>query len=732
MGHRAGERRNRNEIMPEINSLKGFVDMSNFARLFVFIITVSCSLAWAGAQTPDRERPERSAAQDRQAGEPDRPDAPPFGGPGFGPPRGNGFGGPGGPGFGPPGMNQPAIKVLERFDTDKNGWLDAEERKEARTFLESDENPRRRRGGFGPGGAPRFGGPEGPPRFGGPGGPDRPEGPRGRGQPERAEEVEGQGRPGGPDGAGRFRQPGPGGRRDFGGPGGPGGPRGPGGPGGMREPASPGKKIEKTDVHPVEGDFYDPAIFRTIFIDFDGDDWEEELELFHGTDADVAATVTIDGEAYEDVGIGFRGASSYMMIPRGSKRSFNVSMDMAHKDQRVHGYKTLNLLNCNGDASMLSSVLYSHIARKYLPAPKANLVRVVVNGENWGVFANLQQFNKEFLAENYPSSKGTRWKVSGSPQGRGGLEYFGDDEEEYKRYFEMTSDDPQAWKHLIKLCKVLKETPPEQLQQAISPMLDIDEVLWFLALDNALINSDGYWVRASDYNLYLDENKVFHLIPHDMNEAFRPAMGGPGMGGRGGFRMDGAGGPEGRRRDPEGIARDEPPEFRNRGSQPDFAPDRDRNRQQESSDNSPPRGDQRRGEIRPGQEPAPRNRIPDLDPLVGLENPRMPLLSKLLAVPELREQYLDNVRTLASESLNWEKLGPFVSQMRTLVESHVQEDTKKLSSYEVFLATTSPERSSDAGSAEAEQGPRPNRRPPGLREFIEERSKFLLEYQPKK
>jgi hypothetical protein len=47
----------------------------------------------------------------------------------------------------------------------------------------------------------------------------------------------------------------------------------------------------------------------------------------------------------------------------------------------------------------------------------------------------------------------------------------------------------------------------------------------------ALVNSDGYWTRASDYNLYRDSAGRFHLIPHDVNEA----MGGEG-GGRGGGR----------------------------------------------------------------------------------------------------------------------------------------------------------------------------------------------------
>ena len=54
--------------------------------------------------------------------------------------------------------------------------------------------------------------------------------------------------------------------------------------------------------------------------------------------------------------------------------------------------------------------------------------------------------------------------------------------------------------------------------------------LWFIALDNALINNDGYWIRTSDYSIYQDEKGRFHILPADVNETFvRP--GGPGFGG---------------------------------------------------------------------------------------------------------------------------------------------------------------------------------------------------------
>src|SRR3954469_17810791 len=80
---------------------------------------------------------------------------PDFGPPGFGPPPGfapPGFGPPGGPGGrGGFGMGQ-RTKVLEQFDKDKDGFLDAAERKAAREYLAT-----RPRGG-GRGGRGFFGG----------------------------------------------------------------------------------------------------------------------------------------------------------------------------------------------------------------------------------------------------------------------------------------------------------------------------------------------------------------------------------------------------------------------------------------------------------------------------------------------------------------------------------------------------------------------------------------------
>jgi hypothetical protein len=458
-----------------------------------------------------------------------------------------------------------------------------------------------------------------------------------------------------------------------------GGRRGPGGRGPRaeenQEPPQHGAKVAPVDVKPFpDVPLYDPTVVRTLFLDFENADWEKELADFNNTDVEVPATLTVDGKVYKEVGVHFRGASSFFTVGEGRKRSLNVSLDFANKKQVIGGYRTLNLLNAHVDPSFLRTVLYYQIAREYIPTPKANFVRVVINGEDWGVYVNAQQFNKDLIQDTFKTTKGARWKVPGSPRGQGSLAYLGDDPEKYKRIYQIKSkDEPKSWEALIQLCKVLNETPSNKLEAALAPLLDVDGTLKFLALENALSNNDGYWVRTSDYNLYRDEQGRFHLIPSDANETFSRA-GGPGFGRRGGF---------GRGPDVDGTNR------------PASVP---------PADASPASGAK-------------------LDPLIAANDAAKPLISKLLAVPSLRQRYLGYVREIADKWLDWKTLGPIAEKHHALIAADVKRDTRKLSSYEAFEQSLT-------GSAPTEQGPGergPGRAPLSLKAFADERRAFLLE-----
>lgn len=644
-------------------------------------------LLTTAAQPPGRDdsgRPDRRPPEQRERDRDDRDREPgrERSGPG-------GFGGPGG--FagrgGPPGGEQ--RKLLKEYDRDENGWLNREERAEARKAAQQQDEGQRRPGPFGRGG---------------------------------------------------FR--------------------------GEREPAKPGAQVrpEQVSSYP-DAELYDNDVVRTLFFEFENEDWEQELEDFHNTDVDVPATMIVDGKRYANVGMRFRGMSSYGMVPAGYKRSFNVSVDLADDDQRLYGYRTLNLLNSHGDPTFLSTVLYSKIASAYIPVPQANHVHVVVNGESWGVYVNVQQFNKDFLAEHFESTKGTRWKVSGNPRADGGLRYLGDDLDEYKQRFEMKSNDgKKAWNRLVELCRTLNETPLEDLESALEPMLDIDSTLKFLALDVALVNSDGYWTRASDYSLFLDKDKRVHVIPHDMNEAFRSGRRGPG--GPGGPGGRGFGPPPGGIGPPPGDGIGPPPGgfgfggFRpGPGGPPPEQADRDRGGRRSAADGrdnrergdrdrfdrergDQPRGrDGRRGEgdrgarggrggfggppggFGPGGPGGPGHGGVDLDPLVAIDDPRMPLRSRLLAVPSLKARYLQYVRQIAEESLDWDEVAPFVTQQAKLIQPYVAADTRRLTSLEDFEASTSANGQS-AQNTDGEAAAEPDN---SLRSFFEKRRAFLLE-----
>jgi spore coat protein CotH len=663
-------------------------------------------------------------------------------GPGF---RGSGPGGPGGPG----GMQQ-KTKLVQQFDKDGDGHLNAAERKAAREYLTS--------------------------------------------------------------GAAGGR-----GRR------GPGGPGGRGGRGGNQASPIPGPKVSPAGVKSFPGvPLYDPLAVRTFFLEFEETDWEKELADFKNTDVEVPAKLTVDGRTYRDVGVHFHGMSSYMMVGEGQKRSLVLTLDFVHPDQRLEGYRKLDLLNSHEDPSFLRTVLAMQIARDYMPAPKANFVQVVINGESWGLYVNQQHFNKDFVRDWFGTTKGARWKVPGSPDGRGGMNYLGADAAAYKRIYEIKSkDNPESWADLIKLCKVLNETPADQLEQALAPLLDIDGALRFFAWENVLANGDGFYTRASDYDIYEDKTGRFHIIPYDANETFSTGGGPGGPGGPGGFGPGGLVAPQllaqADKNGDQKLVREEftaladawfdklDPDKTDKVSQEQFtaklgevlplpqgfgprgggapgeaqrpgrgrggfgpamflgpglftavdadkdgsltraelkdtfgkwfgewdtdksgALDEDKLRNGLSAALPPPNfggpgGGRGRGG--PGFGGGPGGGGIQLDPLVAANDANKPLLSKLLAVPSLRARYLGYVRDIAEKWLDWNKLGPIAQQYHALIAADVKIDTRKVDSTEAFLSSIS-----ENTQGQATVGGFGGGRSSNLKSFAEKRRAFLLNY----
>ena len=115
-------------------------------------------------------------------------------------------------------------------------------------------------------------------------------------------------------------------------------------------------------------------VLRTLFLDFENKDWEAGAA---GLPRHRRRGARDADRGRQEVPERRRPLPRHVVLhgrrPTGSKRSLNVSLDLADKKQRLYGYKTLNLLNSHEDPSFMSTVLYSHIARQYIPAPEGQL-----------------------------------------------------------------------------------------------------------------------------------------------------------------------------------------------------------------------------------------------------------------------------------------------------------------------------------------------------------------------
>lgn len=266
---------------------------------------------------------------------------------------------------------------------------------------------------------------------------------------------------------------------------------------------------------------YDSSIIRRIDLTFSQSNYWQLMQQNYSSQTEIPATMTVDGVVYDSVGVRFKGETSYTMLPTGSKKtSFNISVDYVHEDQRIMGYKTLNLNNCFEDPSFMREVFYLHQERKHVPAARAAYVELYINGESWGLYPSVQQLNKNFYEEWFQSNDGVNIRADrpdnaapGSGGGGGGwgdgtaaLNYLGSDTSLYQQYYTLKSSDvSDPWTKLVDACYALNKTSSAQMTTVVPNYFDIDRTLWFLASEIAFGDDDSYVHKGKmDYYIYYE------------------------------------------------------------------------------------------------------------------------------------------------------------------------------------------------------------------------------------
>ena len=265
---------------------------------------------------------------------------------------------------------------------------------------------------------------------------------------------------------------------------------------------------------------YDPGTIREIHIRFSEKNWRHILDsLFknEGDEGRLKGEVTIDGTCLKNTGIRYKGYSSYN--ENTLKNPFNIDLNYCVKSQNYQGFSKIKLSNVIHDPSFVREVLAYEIARKYMPAARANFARLLINDTLIGLYTNVEAVSDEFNRRHFGT--GDRPFIKGEPakliypfgENANLSNSNGPDSMAYQPYYKLQSE--YGWGDLYRLIDLLNNAPGQA-----GDVLDIDRTLWMHAFNFVLLNLDSYIGYAQNYYLSMDKNGRFNPVIWDLNMSF--------------------------------------------------------------------------------------------------------------------------------------------------------------------------------------------------------------------
>ncbi len=247
--------------------------------------------------------------------------------------------------------------------------------------------------------------------------------------------------------------------------------------------------------------------------------WDSLVFSFEVLDEEyMSCDLVFEDSTYADIGIRFKGNSSYALYP-GTKKSFKLDFNRYVGTQTFFGLKKVNLNNGFMDPTQIREKLFLDVLEEHVPCIRGAFARVYINDEYWGLYTLVEQPDETFLQDRFgDSEEGNLFK--GDPSGD--LVWYGSDATSYYPRYELkTNELDNDWSDLIHLIDVLNNTGDDSLRAALTEVLDVRNFVTFQALNNMFVNLDSYYGSGHNYYLYLqDRSDRFIHLPWDVNESF--------------------------------------------------------------------------------------------------------------------------------------------------------------------------------------------------------------------
>jgi hypothetical protein len=283
-------------------------------------------------------------------------------------------------------------------------------------------------------------------------------------------------------------------------------------------------------LYDAPGGLYEPTSLLDLYIDFQDPNYHSVLadSFYTNPTYRISATVTLNGVAYDSVGIRYKGNSTFVLPnDNGSpKVPYNLDFNYWVSGQKLMNYKKVKLANGWLDPTFAKEYLASTIYQKYLPTPQVSLMKLNVQGSYLGLYVNTEAINKQFSDKHFDEKSGVLFKCDpvqvfgqeSTSNGEPNLNWLGTDSTSYYDSYVLKSE--HGWEELMGLIYTLNYNSSE-----LDSVLNIDRVLWAFAVNSVIANLDTYngWY-IHNYYLYRTKDGLFQMIPWDLSESFGGAL----------------------------------------------------------------------------------------------------------------------------------------------------------------------------------------------------------------
>jgi spore coat protein H len=238
----------------------------------------------------------------------------------------------------------------------------------------------------------------------------------------------------------------------------------------------------------------------------------------------VHAELEFGGRTYANVGLRFKGNSSYL-TGSGVKKPFKLDLNHFNKDQTVAGVSALNLNNNAMDPTFMREAMsYQFFRDAGVPASRTAWALVYLTVADLherklaGLYTIVEEIDKPFLKAHFGSAKGLLLK----PENAFSLPYLGEDFATYaKMYRPKTEATPETSKRLIEFLKLIHKADDGTFEKSIGDYLDIESFLRFVAANSLLGNMDSFLSTGHNFYIYIHPKTLkAHFMPWDLNLSF--------------------------------------------------------------------------------------------------------------------------------------------------------------------------------------------------------------------